>query len=280
MTLPADAPRLEELARKMRRRVLRTIHDSGAGHTSGSLSEIEILVELYFSFLRLDPHNPGWEDRDRFILSKGHASAGYYAVLAERGFFPLDLLRGYEREGGALQAHPDMHKCPGVDYSTGSLGQGLSIGTGIALGATLRGKTFRTVVLLGDGECQEGQVWEAAMFAGTRRVRRLIAIVDANGVQLSTTVRQGMSLEPFDRKWTAFNWQALTVDGHSLPALQEALHQADVLSADGPVAIIAQTVKGKGVSFMENRIEWHGKAPNDAELAAALLELGGEGERP
>jgi transketolase len=278
MSVPAEDLGLAALARKMRRRVLQIVHDAGAGHTSGSLSEIEILVELYFSFLRLDPGRPGWEDRDRFILSKGHASAGYYAVLAERGFFPLELLRSYEREGGALQAHPDMHKCPGVDYSTGSLGQGLSIGAGIALGAMLRGKQFRTVVLLGDGECQEGQVWEAAMFAGTRRIRRLIAIVDANGIQLSTTVRDGMSLEPFDRKWSAFNWRVLTADGHDLRALHEVLLEADRLSADGPVAVIARTVKGKGVSFIENRIEWHGKAPSDAELAQALEELRAEGE--
>jgi len=273
-----DRPGLEAIARKMRRRVLETIHHAGAGHTGGSLSEMEILVELYFSFLRLDPGNPGWEDRDRFILSKGHASAGYYAVLSERGFFPLEVLRSYEREGGSLQAHPDMRKCPGVDYSTGSLGQGLSIGIGIALGGMLRGQKYRTVVLLGDGECQEGQVWEAAMFAGTRRVRRLIAIVDSNGVQLSTTVREGMSLEPFDRKWAAFNWRVMTVDGHDLAALHETLREAGRAGEEGPVAILARTVKGKGVSFMENRYEWHGRAPNDAELARALKDLEGGGE--
>ncbi|HET6414177.1 MAG TPA: transketolase [Anaeromyxobacter sp.] len=273
-----DRPGLEALARNMRRRVLETIHRAGAGHIGGSLSEMEILVELYFSFLRLDPRNPGWEDRDRFILSKGHASAGYYAVLSERGFFPLEVLRSYEREGGSLQAHPDMRKCPGVDYSTGSLGQGLSIGIGIALGGMLRGQNYRTVVLLGDGECQEGQVWEAAMFAGTRRVRRLIAIVDSNGVQLSTTVREGMSLEPFDRKWAAFNWRVMTVDGHNLAALHETLREAGRVGEEGPVAILARTVKGKGVSFMENRYEWHGRAPNDAELARALKDLEGGGE--
>jgi len=273
-----DGPGLETLARKMRRRVLETIHHAGAGHTGGSLSETEILVELYFSFLRLDPQNPGWQDRDRFILSKGHASAGYYAVLAERGFFPLEVLGSYEREGGALQAHPDMRKCPGVDYSTGSLGQGLSIGVGIALGGMLRGQKYRTVVLLGDGECQEGQVWEAAMFAGTRRIRRLIAIVDSNGVQLSTTVREGMSLEPFERKWAAFNWRVLAVDGHDLPALHNTLLEAARDAEEGPVAILARTVKGKGVSFMENRFEWHGRAPNDAELAQALDDLGRRGD--
>ena len=160
-----------------------------------------------------------------------------------------------------------MHKCPGVDYSTGSLGQGLSVGVGIALGAMLKKRTFRTVVLLGDGECQEGQVWEAAMFAGTRRVRRLIAIVDANGVQLSSKVDEGVSLEPQDKKWEAFNWRALTVDGHDLSALRDTLRRAAEAAEQGPVAVIARTVKGKGVSFMENRFEWHGKAPDDAELA-------------
>jgi transketolase len=278
MTPHAEGRELEPLVRKMRRRVLQTIHDAGAGHTGGSLSEMEILAALYFSFLRLDPRNPGWEDRDRFILSKGHASAGYYTVLAERGYFQTTALQDYDREGGFLDAHPDMHKCPGVDYSTGSLGQGLSIGAGIALGAMLRGKNFRTVVLLGDGECQEGQVWEAAMFAGVRRIPRLIAIVDANGVQLSSTVRDNTSLEPFDRKWQAFNWQVLSVDGHSLDALHETLLAAGQASAQGPVVVIARTVKGKGVSFMENRFEWHGRAPDDAELARAMEELGPEGE--
>ncbi len=278
MASNAADPELEARVRKMRRRVLRTIHDAGAGHTGGSLSEMDILAELYFSFLRIDPRNPGWEDRDRFILSKGHASAGYYTVLAERGYFDTAELRAYDREGGFLDAHPDMHKCPGVDYSTGSLGQGLSVGAGIALGARMRGKRFRTVVLLGDGECQEGQVWEAAMFAGVRRIPRLIAIVDANGVQLSSTLRDGTSLDPLDRKWEAFNWRAMTVDGHDLPALHRTLLEADRASADGPVAVIARTVKGKGVSFMENRFEWHGRAPTDAELDRAMQELGGEGD--
>jgi transketolase len=270
---------LEKVVRRMRRRVLQTVHGAGMGHTGGSLSEMEILAELYFSFLRVNPRDPGWPERDRFILSKGHASVGYYTALAERGYFPAEVLAQFDREDSPLQSHPDMHKCPGVDYSTGSLGQGLSVGVGMALGAALRGQRFRTVVLLGDGESQEGQVWEAIMFAGVRKVRRLIAIVDANGVQLSTTLSAGVSLEPLDRKLEAFNWRALTVNGHDLAALRDTLRRAGEASEDGPVAVIARTVKGKGVSFMEGRYEWHGKAPDDAELAAALKELDERGGR-
>jgi len=268
-----DISYLESIASKLRMLVVETAHTAGAGHTGGSLSEVEILTALYFSFLNVDPSRPDWEDRDRFILSKGHASLGYYAALALKGYFPIDDLKTFDREDSTLQAHPDMHKCKGVDYSTGSLGQGLSIGAGIALGALIKNKKFRTIVLLGDGECQEGQVWEAAMFSGSKHIPRLIAIIDYNKVQLSNKVDENLSLEPFAFKWEAFGWNVLSVNGHNITDLLSVLSRASAISAQGPVVIIANTIKGKGVSFMEGKFEWHGKAPNDNEYIAAMKEL-------
>jgi len=265
--------KLNSIAQQLRRLIIETAHSARAGHTGGSLSEVEILTALYFSFLNIDPEHPDWEDRDRFILSKGHASLGYYAALAQRGYFPIEELETFDREDSALQAHPDMHKCKGVDFSTGSLGQGLSIGVGIALGALKKNKRMRTIVLLGDGECQEGQVWEAAMFAGSNHIPKLIAIVDYNKVQLSNRVDENISLEPFAFKWEAFGWNVLSVDGHDIAELLSALSRADHLSEQGPVVVIANTIKGKGVSFMEGKFEWHGKAPNDQEYIEALKEL-------
>jgi transketolase len=268
-----DVGSLESVARQIRALIIDTAHAAGAGHTGGSLSEVEILTALYFSFLKVDPSRPDWEERDRFILSKGHASLGYYVTLALRGYFPLDSLKTFDREDSALQAHPDMHKCKGVDYSTGSLGQGLSIGIGMALGRLKKNLRFMTVVLLGDGECQEGQVWEAAMFAGSKRIPKLIAIVDYNKVQLSNTIDANLSLEPFSIKWEAFGWNVLSVDGHNIADLLSALSRARAMAERGPVVIIANTIKGKGVSFMEGNYEWHGKAPNDQEYIAAKKEL-------
>jgi len=273
MTCEHDVGSLESIARQIRALIIDTAHAAGAGHTGGSLSEVEILTALYFSFLNIDPNRPDWEERDRFILSKGHASLGYYVTLALRGYFPLDSLKTFDREDSALQAHPDMHKCKGVDYSTGSLGQGLSIGLGMALGRLKKNQQFMTVVLLGDGECQEGQVWEAAMFAGSKRIPKLIAIVDYNKVQLSNAVDANLSLEPFSIKWEAFGWNVLSVDGHNIADLLSALSRARAMAERGPVVIIANTIKGKGVSFMEGNYEWHGKAPNDQEYAAAKKEL-------
>lgn len=273
MTCEYDVGSLESIARQIRALIIDTAHAAGAGHTGGSLSEVEILTALYFSFLNVDPNRPDWEERDRFILSKGHASLGYYVTLALRGYFPLDSLKTFDREDSALQAHPDMHKCKGVDYSTGSLGQGLSIGIGMALGRLKKNLRFMTVVLLGDGECQEGQVWEAAMFAGSKRIPKLIAIVDYNKVQLSNTIDANLSLEPFSIKWEAFGWNVLSVDGHNIADLLSALSRARAMAERGPVVIIANTIKGKGVSFMEGNYEWHGKAPNDQEYAAAKKEL-------
>jgi len=266
---------LKSICREIRRMIINTVADAGAGHTGGSLSEVEILVSLYFELMRIDPARPEWPQRDRFILSKGHASPGYYCTLARRGYFPRERLREFDGIDSMLQGHPCMLKTPGVDMSTGSLGQGLSAGIGMRLGGERRSLDFNVYVLLGDGECQEGQVWEAAMWAGARKLRGLIAIVDCNGVQLAGTVAETLGLEPFAAKWEAFGWRALTCDGHDMQEVVSTLAQAKQSAADGPVAVIARTVKGKGVSFMEGKYEWHGKAPNDDERRKALAEIEG-----
>jgi transketolase len=266
---------LQKTALEARELLLKAANHIGAGHVGGSLSEIEILTALYFSVMHVDPQNPAWEDRDRFILSKGHASLGLYSVLSLRGYFGTDEMMTFDATGTRLQAHPDMHKCPGIDYSSGSLGQGLSIGIGMATGAQMRGKTFKTFVLIGDGESQEGQVWEALMYAGAKRVKNLIAIFDYNHVQLSGTTEGSVALDPLPDKLKAFNWTVYETDGHDIGAVDNVLGKAYTASSDGPVAVIANTVKGKGISFMENKCEWHGKAPNDEQLKAALEELEG-----
>jgi len=266
---------LRETAVDARKLLLKAANHIGAGHVGGSLSEIEILTALYFSAMHVDPKNPAWEDRDRFILSKGHASLGLYAVLSLRGYFSTDEMMTFDETGTRLQAHPDMHKCPGIDYSSGSLGQGLSIGIGMATAAGMRGKTFRTFVLIGDGESQEGQVWEALMYGGAKRVKNIIAIFDYNHVQLSGSTDGNLSLDPLPDKLKAFNWTVLETDGHDVDTLCDVLDKAYAASANGPVAVVAKTVKGKGVSFMENKCEWHGKAPNDEQLETALGELEG-----
>ncbi|MGA2546240.1 MAG: transketolase [Rectinemataceae bacterium] len=268
---------LEVKAREVRRLILDTTHRAKMGHTGGSLSEVEILVALFFRVMRnIEASRPGKIDRDRFILSKGHATPGYYSTLALRGYFPLSLLETFDELGTLLQAHPDMHKAPGVDMSTGSLGQGLSCGIGMALAARAKPGLggFRTFVLVGDGELQEGQIWEAVLYAGARALPGLVAIVDANDVQLASTTRDAVSLDPIADKWRSFGWKTVAVDGHDLSLLVPALEGARESSAAGPVVVIAKTVKGKGVSFMEGRYEWHGKAPNDEEYARAIAEVG------
>lgn len=266
---------LAEKAKEFRKTILKTANYVGNGHVGGSLSEVDILTVLYFSVMNINPSNPHWEDRDRFILSKGHASPGYYTVLSGRGYFDQEVLKTFDGDDSTLQAHPDMHKCPGVDYSTGSLGQGFSVGIGMALGGTKKGKNFKTFVLIGDGESQEGQVWEALMYAGANKVRNIIAIFDYNKVQLSSTIEDNVNINPLPQKLNAFNWKVFEVDGHSVKDLEETLKAAAIESSSGPVAVVAHTVKGKGVSFMENKYEWHGKAPNDAQLAQALAEIEG-----
>jgi transketolase len=263
---------LQGIARKLRRHVISMISTAGSGHPGGSLSAADIVTALYFRVMRHDPSNPHWPDRDRFILSKGHAAPVLYAALAECGYFPLEWLTTLRKTGTCLQGHTDSRLTPGVDMSAGSLGQGLSVGIGMALAARLDRKDYRTYVLLGDGECQEGQVWEAAMFAPNYSLDNLTAIVDYNGLQLDGFTRQIMDLEPFVEKWRSFKWEVLQVDGHDMHQLVEALNKAAQVKGK-PVVIVARTVKGKGVSFMENNVDWHGKAPDRAQTEIALQEL-------
>lgn len=266
---------LTRQAARIRRLVLETVHHAGCGHTGGSLSAVEILTVLYFHAMRVDPANPEKLDRDRYVQSKGHASPTYYAALAERGFFPVEELKTFDQVDSRLQGHPCMKRTPGVDFSTGSLGQGLSGAIGMALARDRLGLHFNVYCLLGDGECQEGQVWEAAMYAGFHKVKGLIAIVDYNRVQLAGTVANTLDLEPFAQKWQAFAWGIGECDGHDVAALVGAVDQAKRDAAGGPIVILAHTVKGKGVSFMEGKYAWHGKAPNDEEFVQAIRELEG-----
>lgn len=266
---------LEEITRAVRADIVQMIGIAGSGHPGGSLSAVEVLVALYFVVMRINPSDPGWDERDRFILSKGHSSAGLYAALAERGFFRRDVLRTFDKIDSILQGHPDMRKTPGVDMSTGSLGQGLSVGVGMAYGAKLDGRPFRVYVLLGDGEVQEGQVWEAAMAASHYGLDNLTAVIDHNKLQLFGKVKTLLNLDPLVDKWKAFGWHVLEVDGHNISSLLEAFDTAKDLTGK-PTVIIAHTVKGKGISFMEDAKEWHAKAPNKAQVAQALAELGFE----
>jgi transketolase len=277
MSLPLlGVSELEAKAKAVRRLILQTTHHAGMGHTGGSLSEADILTALFFRVMRNRETDVERVDRDRFILSKGHSTPGYYATLALRGHFPIAALDTFDSLGSILQGHPDHHKTPGVDMSSGSLGQGLSVGIGIQLAAArdpaMAG--VRTFVLMGDGESQEGQVWEAGLYAGAHKVRGLVGITDMNGVQLASTTAEAVSLEPIVDKWTAFGWTVIDVDGHAMGPLVEALERARAVSENGPVMVVARTVKGKGVSFMEGRHEWHGKAPNDKEFELAMKEIG------
>ncbi|ACX52944.1 Transketolase domain protein [Ammonifex degensii KC4] len=273
LNAPGEYRELERKAQLIRQHVIRMLMHAGSGHPGGSLSAVDILTALYFRVMRIDPENPQDPDRDRFILSKGHAAPALYAVLAERGFFPVSWLESLRRLGSPLQGHPDMRKVPGVEMSTGSLGQGLSVGVGMALAAKLRGSGCRVFVLLGDGECQEGQVWEAAMAAGHYRLNNLVAIVDRNRLQIDGETEKVMALEPLAAKWRAFNWSVIEIDGHNFEEIVPALERVGY--AQKPTAIIAHTVKGKGVSFMENQVDWHGVAPKPEQGIQALKELGG-----
>jgi len=263
---------LEAIARKLRRHVITMISTAGSGHPGGSLSAADIITVLYFKMMRHDPKDPKWPDRDRFVLSKGHAAPILYAALAECGYFPLEWLTTMRKTGTCLQGHTDSNLTPGVDASAGSLGQGLSVGIGMALAARLDKKDYHTYVLLGDGECDEGQVWEAAMFAPNYKLDNLTAIVDFNKIQLDGFTRDIMNLEPFIDKWRAFNWEVLEIDGHDIKQTIDAIGKARSLRGK-PAVIIAHTIKGKGVSFMENNVDFHGKAPNKSETEIALKEL-------
>ena len=265
---------LQEIAKRVRRDIVTMITAAKSGHPGGSLSAVELVVELYFNHMRIDPANPKWTDRDRFILSKGHAAPVLYSVMAERGFAdtPKDKLNTLRQFGSVFQGHPDMRFIPSLEASTGSLGQGLSLGLGMALGARLNGSPSRTFVMLGDGEIQEGQIWEAAMAAPFHKVDNLVAIVDNNRIQLDGFVADIMAVDPLADKWRSFGWHTLEIDGHSLEAIEGALAEAAATKGK-PTCIVAHTIKGKGVSFMENNPKFHGVAPTQEELKLALQEL-------
>ncbi|WP_307399159.1 transketolase [Desulfofundulus luciae] len=264
--------RLEEKAREIRRHIIRMTGAAGSGHPGGSLSSADIVTALYFEVMRIDPKNPRWPGRDRFVLSKGHAAPLLYAALAERGFFPVEDLLTLRRLGSPLQGHPDMKKLPGVEMSTGSLGQGLACANGMALAARLDGRDYRVYVLLGDGEIQEGMVWEAAMAAAHYRLDNVTAFLDHNGLQIDGPVARVMSVEPVAEKWRAFGWDVQVIDGHNMEEILQSVEKARAVRGK-PQMIVAETVKGKGVSFMENMVEWHGVAPKPDEVERALAEL-------
>lgn len=276
----AELARLREIARRIRVEVIRTVDHAKGGHIGGPLSMAEIMAVLFFRVLRIRPDEPDWPDRDRIVLSKGHSSIGLYAAMALRGYFPREELLTFDALGSRLQGHPDMTRLPSLDMSTGSLGMGVSAAVGIALGARLTGRDIRTYVVVGDGECQEGEVWEAAMVASRYRLDHLVAIVDHNKLQQygwqGATPEERLPPEApgeLVAKWTAFGWRVLEVDGHDVGALAGALEEA--ARADGrPVAVIAHTVKGRGVSFMENRFYWHTRILTPEEFATAMTELG------
>jgi len=268
----ATTPR--ELGRRIRQSALRMVHKAGASHIGSCLSAADILAVLYGRVLRIDPARPDWPNRDRFILSKGHAAAALYAALAERGFFPCERLATYCENGSELTGHVN-HAVPGVEVSTGSLGHGLPIGCGMALAAKRGGLGWRTFVLLSDGECDEGSTWEAALFAPHHKLDNLVAIVDYNKIQSFGSVKDVLDLAPLADKWRAFRWEVHEVDGHDHREIEEALRAA-AAAAGRPTAVIAHTVKGKGVSYMEDKLTWHYKSPDDGQLDQAIRELGEE----
>jgi transketolase len=262
--------RLAEISKNTRKLILETVAEAGSGHPGGSLSAVELLVTLFFHKMKHDPKNPKWEDRDRFILSKGHASPLLFSILAQAGYFPVEELKTFRKINSRLQGHVDFNT-PGAEYSGGSLGIGLSVSIGIALAAKLDNKKFRTYVLLGDGELQEGQVWEAALTAPKYGLDNLTAIVDRNGVQQDGVTEEIMPLEPLAAKWKAFNWNVIQIDGYNFEQIINALEKAEN-TINRPTVIIAHTVKGKGVSFMEWSHEWHGKAPKKEALPKIFKE--------
>lgn len=269
---PMSITDLERMAATIRCDIIEMITTAQAGHPGGSLSAADIVTALYFRVMRLDPANPGWPDRDRFILSKGHACPVWYAALAERGYFDKAHLGTLRRLNSILQGHPDMNKTPGIDMTAGSLGQGLSVGLGMALSGKLRKKDYRVYVVIGDGETQEGSIWEAAMAAANWKLDNLTAILDRNGIQNDTFVDDIQPLEPVADKWRAFGWHVIDIDGHAMAQIVEALETAQTVKGR-PTLILAHTVKGKGVSYMENVPAWHGKAPCIEEAECALEEI-------
>lgn len=257
---------------KVRMGVIEGTHSAKSGHPGGSLSVADILTYLYFSQMNIDPQNPHWEDRDRLVLSKGHVAPVLYSCLANRGYFPVEELKTLRHIGSRLQGHPDMKHIPGVDMSSGSLGQGISAACGMAKAGKLMNKDYRVYAILGDGEIQEGQVWEAAMFAGFQKLDNLCVVVDNNGLQIDGPIDQVCSPYPIDKKFEAFHFHVINIDGHDLDQIEAAFQEA-AATKGMPTAIIAKTTKGKGVSFMENQVSWHGTAPNDEQYHTALEEL-------
>lgn len=269
---------LQKMANEIRKGIITAVHSAKAGHPGGSLSATEVFTYLYFEEMNIDPKNPKKADRDRFVLSKGHTAPGLYSALAHRGYFPVEDLVTLRHIGSYLQGHPDMKHIPGVDMSSGSLGQGISAAVGMALSAKLSGESYRVYTLLGDGEIQEGQVWEAAMLAGHRKLDNLTVIVDNNGLQIDGNIEDVCSPYPIDKKFEAFNFHVINVeDGNDFDQLKVAFDEAKTVKGM-PTAIIMKTVKGKDVSFMENNAGWHGKAPNDEEFAIAMADLEKVGE--
>ena len=269
---------LQKIANEVRKSIVTAVHAAKAGHPGGSLSAADVFTYLYFEEMNIDPQEPKKADRDRFVLSKGHTAPGLYSALAHRGYFPVEDLLTLRKLGSYLQGHPDMKHIPGVDMSSGSLGQGISAAVGMALSAKLSGESYRVYTLLGDGEIQEGQVWEAAMFAGHRNLDNLVVIVDNNGLQIDGKIEDVCSPYPIDKKFEAFNFHVINVEnGNDMDQLAAAFAEARTVKGM-PVAIVMKTTKGKGVSFMENNAGWHGKAPNDEELAIALADLEKVGE--
>ena len=263
---------LERKAKEVRIEIIKMIYKAQSGHPGGSLSAADIVTVLYFDILNIDVSHPQWEKRDRFILSKGHACPVWYVCLAKKGFFPMQELSKLRVIGGILQGHPDMKKVPGLDMTTGSLGQGLSAGVGMALGAKTKGLKFKTYVMLGDGEIDEGQIWEAAMSANKFKLNNLVAILDYNNLQLDGKCSEIMPLEPLADKWRSFCWDIKEIDGHNMYEILDAFYDLKKYQ-EKPTIIIAHTVKGKGVSYMENQIDWHGKAPNEKQFKQAIKEL-------
>jgi len=268
-----DVPALKSMARTIRTDIVKMVHAAGSGHPGGSLSAADIATALYFNVMNIRPEQPKWEDRDRFVLSKGHCCPVLYACLGRRGFFDVAELNTLRKFGSKLQGHPDMNKCPGVEMSTGTLGNGLGCAVGMAIAGKVQHKAHKVFVLLGDGECQEGSVWEAAMCAAHHKLANLIAIVDVNRLQILGTTAQIMNVAPLADKWRSFGWKVLEIDGHDMDQVLATLNDAKRM--EGPVAILAATVKGKGISFMEDVVKWHGAAPSDKELELAIKEIEG-----
>ena len=272
-----DNLKLMQTAVEVRKGIVTAVHSAKSGHPGGSLSAADIFTFLYFEEMNIDPADPKNPDRDRFVLSKGHTAPGLYSTLAHRGYFPVEDLKTLRHTGSYLQGHPDMKHIPGVDMSSGSLGQGLSCAVGMALGAKLSGRDYRVYALCGDGEIQEGQIWEAAMFAGFRKLDNLCVIVDNNNLQIDGAISDVCSPYPIDKKFESFNFHVININGNDFDDIRRAMEEAKTVKGM-PTAIIAHTVKGKGVSFMENQVGWHGSAPNDEQYAVAMEELEKAGE--